>query len=140
MTAPGVQFPTAQPFLENWFHNQQENLNDDGYDSEGNLSHFVNTDGDDLEDYDGVAIDDTAASVPVPVATLTVESVGRLGVKELKDELRKRGRSITGKKGELVARLVEVVAANVPVLASNDAPRHESMAGVDVGAEWVLLT
>ena len=90
MSAPGVQFPTAQPFLENRFHNQQENLNDDGYDSEGNLPHFANMEGDDLEDYDEVTIDATAASVPVPVATLTVESVGRLGVNELNDELRKR--------------------------------------------------
>ena len=54
-------------------------------------------------------------------------------MKELKDELHKRGRSITGEKGELAARLVEAVAANVPVLASDDAPQHESMAGVDVG-------
>jgi hypothetical protein len=66
--------------------------------------------------------------------------VGRLAVKELKDELRKRGRSVTGKKNELAARLVEAVVANVPVSASDDAPRHESMAGLDVGAEWVLLT
>ena len=89
MTAPGVQFPTAQPFLENWFHNQQENLNDDGYDSEGNLPHFADMEGDDLEGYDEDAIDAFAASVPVPVATLTVESMGRLGIKELKDELHK---------------------------------------------------
>jgi hypothetical protein len=42
---PGVQIPTAQPFLENWFHNQQENLNNDGYDSEGHLPHFADKEG-----------------------------------------------------------------------------------------------
>lgn len=138
--ASGVSFPTEQPILENLFFNQQENLNDDGYDSEGNLPHFADTENDDMEDYDEAPIAPIATPAPVPVALVTVEAVEKLSVKELKDELRKRGRSITGKKGELAARLVEAVAANVPVLSSDDAPRHESMAGVDVGAEWVLLT
>ena len=76
------------------------------------------TEGDDMEDYDEAPIVATAASVPVPVATQTIEAVRRLGMKELEDELRKCARSITGEKGELVARLVESVAAVVPILAS----------------------
>ena len=44
-----------------------------------------------LEDYDEVDIDATAVSVPVPVAPLTVELMGRLGMKEFKDELCKHG-------------------------------------------------
>jgi hypothetical protein len=59
---------------------------------------------------------------------------------ELKEELRKRGRPILGKKADLQARLREVILQNVPVAVGNEARRHDFMTGLDVTAEWVLLT
>ena len=64
----------------------------------------------------------------------------RLGVNELKAELRKRGRSIGGKKAELQVRLKEAIENNVPIASGREAPRHESMNGLDVTARWELLT
>ena len=50
---------------------------------------------DDMEAYDEEApiIFPTAVPTPAPAELLTVEAVGGLGVKELKDELRKGGRT-----------------------------------------------
>jgi hypothetical protein len=39
----------------------------------------------------------------------------------LKEELRKRGRSMLGKKGELQERLREAILLNVPVATGNEA-------------------
>ena len=69
-----------------------------------------------------------------------MEAVGEIGVKELKDELRKRGREITGKKVELVPRLKDAIASNVPVSSGYEAARHVSMNGLDMGATWEFLT
>jgi hypothetical protein len=57
-----------------------------------------------------------------------------LKTKELKEELRKRGRSMLGKKGELQERLREAILLNVPVATGNEARRHESMSGLDMTA------
>ena len=46
----------------------------------------------------------------------------RLGMNELKAELRKRGRSIGGKKAELQARLKEAIENNVPIASGREAP------------------
>jgi len=64
----------------------------------------------------------------------------RLGVNELKAELKKRGRSTGGKKAEMRARLKEAIMNNVPIASGSEAPRHESMNGLDVTARWELLT
>ena len=140
VSAFGVPFPAEQPFFENRYHNQKENHEDEGYDSEGNLPHFADVDGDDIDAYDETPIDRSDAPSSVLVGPLTLEAVGGLGVKELKDELRKRGRSITGKKIELVARLKDAIASNVPVSSGDGAARPDSMTGLDMGAKWVLLT
>jgi hypothetical protein len=71
---------------------------------------------------------------------LTMAMVMGLHVNRLKEELRKRGRSFAGKKGELQDRLKEAVVNNVPVALGNELRRHESMGGLDVTARWVLLT
>jgi len=54
--ASGVSFPTEQPFFENRYHNQKENQNEEGYDSEGNLPHFADVEEDDMEAYDEASI------------------------------------------------------------------------------------
>ena len=64
----------------------------------------------------------------------------RLPVKELKEELKKRGQSTTGEKEELRARLKEAIELNVPIASGNEAPCHESMSGLDVTARWEMLT
>jgi hypothetical protein len=58
----------------------------------------------------------------------------------LKEELRKRGQSYAGKKGELQERLKTAVVNNVPVASGNLLCRHESMGGLDIMARWELLT
>ncbi len=64
----------------------------------------------------------------------------KLGVKKLKEELKKRGRAIMGKKSELQDCLKEAVRLNVPVAGPSEDPHHESMAGLDMTARWVPLT
>ena len=66
----------------------------------------------------------------------------RLPVKELKEELKKRGQSTTGEKEELWARLKEAIELNlnVPIASGNEAPHHKSMSGLDVTARRELLT
>ena len=64
----------------------------------------------------------------------------RLGVNKLKAELKKRGRSTGGGKAELQTRLKEAIELNVPIALGSEAPRHESMNGLDVTARWDILT
>ena len=75
-----------------------------------------------------------------PAPEVTVESMMHLGMIELKAELRKWGRSIGGGEAELQARLKEAIENNVPIASGSEAPRHESMNGLDVTARWELLT
>jgi len=67
-----------------------------------------------------------APSTPAPAGTgaaaaeqLKVEGIDSLKVKDLKEELRKRGRLNAGKKAELQARLREAIINNVPVAVEN---------------------
>jgi hypothetical protein len=76
-----------------------------------------------------------AAPAGVAAVGLTVEMIIMLlKAKELKEELRKRGRFTFGKKGKLQARLREAILQNVPVAVGNEAHRHDSMSGLDVTA------
>ncbi len=86
--------------IQNPFFNQDESLNDEGYDSKGNLPHFADKESDDFEGYIEplIGVDDAPAPpAPAVAAELTVESVMRLGVKDLKDEPKKRGQATSGK-------------------------------------------
>ena len=147
----GSIFPSTIPKIQNRFLNQNSALNDEGYDSEGGLPFFADEEVDDATEYfeepliDSVAGPTSAATSTVARAGavavgLTVEMMMSLKATELKEELRKRGRPILGKKADLQARLREVILQNVPVAVGNEARRHDSMTGLDVTAEWVLLT
>ena len=95
------QFPSHLPTLEIRFANQDEDLNNEGYDSEGDLPHFADEEDDDMEGYSELQIGGNAPAPSAPAAVaveLTVESVMRLAVKDLKDELKKRGQATSGKK------------------------------------------
>jgi hypothetical protein len=94
-------FPSKVPTLTKCFTNQDEELNVNGYDSDGNLPYFANEQYDNIEGYaeDVIGAIDNPLLPPALVAApgLTVESVMKLVVKDLKNELKKRGRAITGK-------------------------------------------
>ena len=138
-----VDFPSEIPKVHNRFSNQDEALNNEGYDSKGSLPYFTDYDVDDMEGYNELSIGvDEPTPPPPPVAptVFTVESLMRLPVKELKEELKKRGRSTTGEKTKLRACLKEAIELNVPIALGNEAPCHESMSGLDVTARWEMLT
>ena len=149
----GSIFPSAAPTLNLRYYNQDSELNDKGYDSEGGLPHFADDDeGANPEGYNEAPLNSAADAFQAPTAPpvtegpaveavqLTMAMVMGLNVNRLKEELRKRGRSFAGKKGELQDRLKEAVVNNVPVALGNELRRHESMGGLDVTARWVLLT
>jgi len=138
-------FPSAIPTLQNWFANQDTTLNDEGYDSEGNLPYFADEEQDDIEGYEELPMwGDAAAPAPppppAPAVAPTVKSMMCLGVKELKAELQLRGRSTGGGKADLQARLTEAIENNAPIASGREAPRHENMNGLDVTARWEVLT
>jgi hypothetical protein len=120
----------------------------------GGLPFFANKEVDNPDEYfEATLRDDVEEPTPAAPSTLApagagaaaaeqlrVEGIPSLKVKDLKEELRKRGRSNAGKKAELQAQLREAIINNVPVAVGNEPPRHESMLGLDVMLEWVLLT
>jgi hypothetical protein len=60
-------FPSAIPTLQYWFASQDTTLNDEGYDSEGNLPYFADEEQDDIEVYEELPIGgDAAAPAPPP--------------------------------------------------------------------------
>ena len=111
----GSIFPSTIPKLKKRFFNQDSELNDEGYDSEGGLPFFANEEVDNPDEYFEATLGD-AVEEPTPAAPstlapagagaaaaeqLTVEGIPSLKVKDLKEELRRRGRSNAGKKAEL---------------------------------------
>ena len=149
-TPRGFIFPSTIPMIKKRFFNQNSELNNDGYDSEGGLPFFADNQVDDAVEYFEAPLEDydegpqpAAPSTPAPAAVateqLTIERMMSLKMKELKEELRKRGRSMVGKKGVLQDRLREAILLIVPVAFGNEARHHESMSGLDVMSQWVLL-
>jgi hypothetical protein len=149
----GSIFPSTIPTIQNRFFNQNSALNDEGYDSEGGLPYFADEEEVDnatqyfeeplvnsVEGPTSAAATSTVAPAGAAAVGLTVEMMMSLKAMELKEELRKRGRPILGKKADLQARLREAILQNVPVAVGNEARRHDSMTGLDLTAEWVLLT
>jgi hypothetical protein len=125
-------FPSTIPMVENHFFNQNLESNDNGYDSEGGLPFFADEEVEDPIKYSKEPLEDTVEGPP-PAAQateqLTIETMMALKMKELKEELRKTGRSMLGEKGELQERLREAILLNVPVATRNEARPHESMLG-----------
>jgi hypothetical protein len=103
----GSIFPSAVPIVQNRFFNQNLESNDEGYDSEGGLPYFDNKEEVNANNYnEATLINDArpppgeAESVPAAAAQapeLTVEGVTLLNVAQLKEKLKRRGRSIAGK-------------------------------------------
>ena len=59
-------------------------------------------------------------------------------VASLKEELKKRGRAVGGKKDALLERLLDCLKNNVPV-TNTIVEREENMNELDVTASWELL-
>jgi hypothetical protein len=72
-----ADFPSEIPKVHNRFSNQDEALNDDGYDSEGNLPYFADEDVDNMEGYNELPID-VDAPTPPPTPSSTNSHYGRV--------------------------------------------------------------
>ncbi len=121
-------------------------MNNEGFDSKGGLPFFADEPDNNGDAYIKLLVDNgppaAPPSPPEPAATtlLTVESVMRLNVAQLKDELKKRGQLCVGKKSDLQDWLKEAILNNVPVSSGNEPPCQECMARLDIKARWELLT
>ena len=145
-----ASFPSSFGTLPNRFTNQNSALNDEGYDSEGNLPHVADEPNDNMEEYfeetivEGRGGGEAAVAAMMAVANEAHQlDVMRLSVAQLKAELRKRGRGTGGNKSAMQVRLKEAIDLNVPVLeesGGNEARRPDFMTGLDVMAKWELLT
>ncbi len=82
-----------------------------------------------------------AESAPAAAAQaleLTVEGVTSLNVARLKEELKRRGRSIAGKKGDLQARLKEAIVLNKPVASGGGESTGHSEGSGPQGGQHVF--
>ena len=143
-------FPSTAPQKITRFTNYDDTLIDKGYDSEGELPYICDEPQGDEEQPDDAVIPIGHAppaavppvAAPVVAATipieLTAEAIKSMKVKEMKEELKKRGKICSGNKGVLQARLVDAVNAGVPVTEAV-VERDDSMRGLDVTAYWELL-
>jgi hypothetical protein len=137
-----ANFPSHFGTVQNHFTNQNSALNDEGYDSNGNLPHFADEPNNNMELYFEQTIEggSVVEAVEAPAAPKELD-VMHLTVAQLRDELKKRGRGSQGKKSELQDRLKEAILLNVPVALGEDAfRRHDCMAGLDMMAKWEVLT
>jgi hypothetical protein len=145
-----ASFPSSFGRVPNRFTNQNSALNDEGYDSEGNLPHFADANiKDDMDEYNKPSIEvgggEAPAAAAEEVAAPLPLDVMRLNAVRLREELRKRGRQTGGNKHAMQERLKEAIAMNVPVLdgqstETNESRRPDFMTGLDVTAKWELLT
>jgi hypothetical protein len=147
-----ASFPSDYGTLQNRFTTQNSELNDEGYDSKGNLPHFADTNIDDnMEEYNEHSIEVGGGEAPAvagaPAAALVAAHVQldvmRLTAARLREELRKRGRATGGNKSAMQERLKEAIELKVPVSGKsgvNEARRPDFMGGLDVTARWELMT
>jgi hypothetical protein len=137
-----ANFPSHFGTVQNRFTNQNSALNDEGYDSEGNLPHFAYEPNNNMELYFEQTIEggSVVEAGEAPVAPKELDVMCLL-VAQLRDELKKRGRGSQGKKSKLQDRLKEAILLNVLVASGEDASwRHDCMAGLDMTAKWELIT
>ena len=128
-----------------------EALIEQGYDSDGRRAPWEEAE---QLDFDGPELNEEPLRIGPPpvssevpyrqnVAEKTVSQVDVPGMKivELKEELRRRGCSLTGSKAVLQERLVKAINDNVPLTKNLSTERAGNLAGVGFspGAYWELL-
>ncbi len=113
-TGTNLQFPMSHPSKINSFINQDDNTINEGYDSEDDLLYHseellrkeIN------EDYNKSPIDignTLGAVMVIPPQKSLMDEIAKLVLKELKQELKKQGHCINGKKVDLCACLMEAI-------------------------------
>ena len=139
--ASNTPFPNTAPQRITRFTNYDGTLIDKGYDSEGEFTYIYDEPQGDEEQPDDPVIPIGHAppaavppvAVPVVAVELTAEVIKSIKVKEMKEELKKKGKICSGNKAVLEARLVDAVNAGVPVTEAV-VERDENMTGLDVTA------
>ena len=142
-----------------------DNIRDgeDGYDSDGQPAPWVSIQEDvegfevaeeevlpegedDIDDSDGVEStpNPTNMSNENEVSMISMEALMAMKVLELREELKKRGLNVHGKKEELRNRLKDGIERNLPIRSARDmavTSGNEEMAGgvFDPTAKWLLL-
>ena len=123
----------------------------EGYDSDGLRAPWEEVEGLDIDDpnldEEPLGIGSPHVSPPeadrqnVAENFTPPEDVCKMKVAELKTELKRRGCSVTGKKDELVERLVKAIEENVPLVENLPTEKVENLAGdgFSPGAHWELL-
>ncbi len=115
------EFSMSRQTEINCFTNQDDVAINEGYDSEGWLLYYP----EDLlskeidKEYNESPMDNKdnndGIGISLPQKSLTEVDIVKLGVKELKEELKKQGCPISGKKADLAACLTEATTPSLPV-------------------------
>ena len=120
------------------YYEEEEVPSSDGTDADGERAQNVNVDGEGNGETEG----DGAPVIDPPLA---LEAVPGLKVKELKEELGKRGLSKTGLKPVLVERLIKAINDKIPVQQEGVQVEKDDTVpppndGWHPGSKWVALT
>ena len=138
------KFPAETPLINDRFINFDETKLG-GYDSEGELMPYnVLALEEDADEYDEKIVGGDGG-IPIPTVAMpsntqqiTIDEIGKMKVKEIKEQLEKRGQSTSGNKGPLAERLRASIVAGVAVM-ENIQPHQAFMNHLDVTARWELL-
>eukprot|EP00956_Cyclotella_meneghiniana_P025071 scaffold51490_cov40-Cyclotella_meneghiniana.AAC.2 len=146
LTSPSrPKFPSRTPENITRFTNFSDAAIDDEYNSEGNHCFFTDeliVDDPDAFVEDAIEESNQPPAPPPPPevpVVLTEVLIQTFNVARLKEELKRRGRPVSGNKNALVDRLIEAVNSNVPVAAA-PVVREAFMNNLDVTAKWKDLT
>ena len=126
----------------NRFTNQDDALFDDGKDSKGSLPFYDDLVLDENEEHCEEEAISGGLALPPPAAahaSISEAMAVMLNVAALKNELKKRGKGVSGNKLALVLRLTDVIRDGIPIQEEGAVVRGAHLNDVDVTAHWRLL-